>query len=271
MRKSLLLLHKLFFDAYRISRILGFGSATKWVGYIALNLREVITTRTLTVADRKMGFGPFHVKYSNGISFYVCGPESFSGIREMYARDTYLHGGALTLGENDIVVDLGSNAGNFTNLALAHGNNINVICVEPNKNFNAVWQRNLSLNSGFIERATLIRAFVGEKGAKQTRLLHDNAYAGAEWLTEDALIERGNISRIDFLKCDIEGGEFGLLVPGSRLLKMSSRVAAEVHSFAGNVDGFLKMMSEQGFSLKHLQTDPDGTVTGLWDRSAKSS
>ena len=102
--------------------------------------------------------------------------------------------------------------------------------------------------------------------AKQAEMLNDPQYMGAEWISEDQLIEQAGLTRVDFLKCDIEGGEFGLLHPESKLLAMTKKIAIEVHSFAGDVEQFLNMLVTQGFTLKYVQRDPDGTVTALGSR-----
>lgn len=67
-----------------------------------------------------MGDGPFRVRYQKGVVFSVRRNGVFSGIREIYARDTYLHGRILAIADGDTVADLGSNMGNFSNLAQAH-------------------------------------------------------------------------------------------------------------------------------------------------------
>ena len=47
---------------------------------------------------------------------------------------------------------------------------------------------------------------------------------------------------------------------------MAQKIAIEVHSFAGDVEKFLEMLVAQGFTLKYVQRDPDGTVTALGSR-----
>lgn len=87
-------LSKLSNDARRISVILGLGMAARWLAAVALKLPAILIAKNLQSADRAMGEGPFRVRYRDDVSFSICGPGAFSGIREMYARDTYLHGGA---------------------------------------------------------------------------------------------------------------------------------------------------------------------------------
>ena len=261
-------LKKLFGDFFGLINVCGPKVALKWLGQVFFRLPEVLKKKNLQPADRGMGMGPFQVKYAlAGSSFTVIGEEAFSGIREMYVRDTYLHGGVLTISEEDTVVDLGANMGNFTNLALAHGAGVNVIAVEPNANSNSVFEESVGSNPGYLDRVKLIRAFVGLMAGKQQSLSQDSAYSDAPWLSEDELIQRAGVEKIDFLKCDIEGGEFDLLTPQSRLLAMTRLIAVEIHHFAGDVDAFIKMLRSCSFTILNIQRDPDGTATVLAKRS----
>lgn len=82
-------------------------------------------------------------------------------------------------------------------------------------------------------------------------------------MTEDELIEQAEIDRVDFRKYDIESGKFGLLTPDSKLLGMAQSLAVEIHHFAGDVDGFLRMLEAAGFTLFAVDEAPDGTATAL--------
>src|SRR5256885_26585 len=119
----------------------------------------------------------------------------------------------------------------------------------------------LALNHGFAERVRVIQAFLGH--AIQLNLAADLSYARASWMTEEELLEATSLKCVDFLKCDIEGGEFGLLHRESALLRMTRKLAIEVHAFAGDVHAFIDMLKEVGFTIKHIQRDPDGTATVL--------
>lgn len=261
------LFKKLYGDFFGLIRVLGAFLALKWAAMVFLNFNGIAKARNLQLADQAMGEGPFFIRFSADVGFWIGGPGAFSGIREMYVRDTYLHQGLLTIEDGNVVLDLGANMGNFTNLALAHGRSVRVVSVEPGRDLNESYRKSLGLNTGFVDRAQLLRAFVGAMDAKQAEMLTDPQYVGAGWISEDELISQAGLERIDFLKCDIEGGEFGLLHPESMLLKMARKIAIEIHHFAGDVDKFMSMLVEQGFRLNSIQRDPDGTVTVLGSRS----
>jgi FkbM family methyltransferase len=183
----------------------------------------------------------------------------------MYVRDTYLRGGCLEIDDGDIVVDLGANMGNFTNLALAHGPRVRVIAVEPNHAFLGSMEASLALNDGFAERVRVMQAFLGH--ASNTRLdLTDPSYTRASWITEEELLEATSLKCVDFLKCDIEGREFGLLHRESALLRTTRKLAIKVHAFAGDVQTFIHTLRKVGFTLRHIQRAPDGTAAVLAKR-----
>lgn len=195
------------------------------------------------------------------------GRGAVSGIREMYVRDTYLRHGLLQIADGDVVVDLGANMGNFTNLALAHGPNVKVVAVEPSLAMNKSFVNSVNLNLGFIERTTLIRVFLGKPNKKIVGLIGDDPnYTDVPWIDEPELIARAGLGRIDFLKCDIEGGEFALLGKNSKLLSMAKSIAAEVHAFAGDVPAFLQILRDRGFAILDEQWAPDGSCTVLAKR-----
>lgn len=252
-------------DFFGLWRICGGFLAIRWLILIPLNAVPIFRRGDLQPADQALGAGPFHIKIAHiNSKFWIKGPSAISGIREMYVRDAYLHNGTLSIADGDTVLDLGANMGNFTNLALAHGRNVRVVAVEPNRVSNSVFHSSLKMNEGFSSRASLVRTFVGLVGNKQELLIaSDDAYQGATWMSEGELLSKENLDVIDFLKCDIEGGEFDLLDGNSKLLAMTKSLAIEVHSFAGDVDSFLENIEASGFDILSKKWDPDGTCTAL--------
>jgi len=256
-------LKKLLGDFFGLARVCGVGVAFKWLSAVVANLPAIVKVGDLQPADRALGAGPFRValkRYRAGFS--IAGAQAVSGIREMYVRDVYLRDGWLRINDGDTVLDLGANMGNFTNLALSMGPNVRVVAVEPNQASNDVFVNSVGNNPGFLARVRLVRACLGEASAWQNSSLSDDPdYAGAPWMSEDELIELAGLKTIDVLKCDIEGGEFFLLNPASKLLSMAKALAIEVHAFAGDVGQFVADLESCGFTLGPAQTDPDGTMT----------
>jgi FkbM family methyltransferase len=166
-----------------------------------------------------------------------------------------------------MVVDLGANMGNFTCMALAAHPDTRVIAIEPSRSLNDAFIASVGLNPGFLERVRLVRAFVGGLGAKQQTALQKQSedYGDAVHLTEQKLLQLAG-GRIDFLKCDIEGSEFDLIKPHSRILHATRKFACEVHAFGGAVQEFIDGVTKSGFKVLHVKRDPDGTATLLAKR-----
>ena len=157
--------------------------------------------RNLQVADYAMGAGPFLItlkKYA--CKFKISSPQAISGVREMYVRDVYLRDGWLRINDGDTVLDLGANLGNFTNLALSMGPNVRVISVEPSRELNSIFRRSVALNRGFENRVQLFRAFLGRAEEKQINIILENPdYSDAPWMSEQELIERCGVDKVDFI------------------------------------------------------------------------
>ncbi|SEF14586.1 methyltransferase, FkbM family [Rhizobiales bacterium GAS191] len=242
-------------------RVCGAPVAVHWLLLVALRFGSIIKEGSLAPADRSLGPGPFLVRFPTcQAAFRVRGEGSISSVREMYVRDCYLHHGALAIRDGDTVVDLGANVGNFTNLALAHGGSVRVVAVEPSRQLNEAFELSLALNRGHRERVQLLRAFVGGLPEKQKSIIEtDHNYSDAPWMSEAELIRSIRIDRVDFLKCDIEGGEFDLFRKDSRLLQMSRTLAVEIHAFGGDVESFVQIVRDLGFAIRLQKNANDGS------------
>lgn len=252
---------KLCGDVGRLWRICGPVVAAKWLTGIIVTMPVVLRRKDLQSADVWVGEGPFQIRLPDyRAHFLVGGPHILSGIREMYCRDVYCRKGILRVEPGDFVADLGANMGNFTILSLACGA-ARVVAVEPSAEMNERFWRNVCLNPGFKERVTLMRAFVGHEGAKQAALRSDRRYADAPFVSERDVLRRLG-GHIDFLKCDIEGSEFGMMTPDG-LFSCARKIAVEVHAFAGPPSSFIRFLKDLGFRILHTKVDPDGSATVL--------
>ena len=171
-----------------------------------------------------------------------------TGIREVWVRDCYLAGGFLSIGGDDVVVDLGANIGTVTMLALGSGPGVRVVAVEPNEIASASLLATAKLN-GWENRLRQCRAFVGGKTPTQDTMLTASEFQTAPFLSEQQFIDQFDLTKIDFLKCDIEGSEFELLTQDSKLLAMSRQLAIELHTAYGDATAFARMLEELGFEV----------------------
>jgi FkbM family methyltransferase len=251
-------------DAIGIAEACGWRVAVRWLFCIALTLPECIRTRNLQPADRRMGDGPFVVTRS-GARAKLCGRQVFSGVREIWVRDVYLKNDFLKIPDAALVVDLGANMGNFTNLALAQHDNVRVIAVEPSLVLLNALRSSIDMN-GWADRVVVKRAFLGLVTKIQVDVAEDPNYRGVPYLTEESFLEEFDIRRIDLLKCDIEGSEFFMIQPGSRLLSLTARLAIEIHSWGGSVRKFLTHLREMGFEIGAITEDGTGSCIALCRR-----
>ena len=226
--------------------------ALRWLAAIAREARTCISTGTFAVADDAMGDGPFEVTL-RGASASLVGKHVFGGLREIWVRDVYLGGGYLSVPDGSVVVDLGANIGNFTLLALGHGPHVRAVCVEPNPELVPLLQQSLAIN-GWTDRAQIFPSFlIGPRNLVKVP-------PSMPPIDEDQLIARAGLDRIDFLKCDIEGGEFDLLHPGSSLLRMARQIAIEVHRAAGPADEFAGLLRAAGFEVRESFSGADAFI-----------
>ena len=224
--------------------------AVRWLAKVALHFRACVRQRSLQPADVAMGAGPFHVRLGTAKAKLV-GAQAISGAREIWVRRVYLGGDFLRIKDGDTVVDLGCNMGNFSMLALGHGPRVRVVAVEADPLMCEKWRHSVAANE-WQDRAQLFNAFIGgdsniQPGLKDRR---------ARTISEQELIDHAGISRIDFLKVDIEGSEFDLLTRDSRLLAMTDQLAIELHTQVGDVPAFLRTLEELGFELGPAKIDP---------------
>jgi FkbM family methyltransferase len=212
-----------------------------------------------------MGDGPFEVSRKSARA-KLLGPQVFSGIREIWVRDVYLKNDYLKIAPGATVVDLGANLGNFTNLALAQHADVRAIAVEPSLPLSIFIRESLEVN-GWTNRAFVKRAFLGTETEVQAAVAAgDPAYSGAEYISEAAFLAEFNIDRIDFLKCDIEGSEFFLLDPQSKILSMTRNLAIEIHSAGGSIARFLDCVKSAGFQVGSVIEDGGGACIALCKR-----
>lgn len=245
------MLSKLVSDFKGIARVVGIGTALRWLACVVATLPSALKTRNLLAADRMMGTGPFRVRHAIGTAL-LTGEDAFSGLREIWVRDVYAGGGFLRIPDHGTVVDLGANMGNFSAMALAANTTARLIAIEPSAPLGARWATTMAIN-GFEGRAQLCRAFIGIFTAKQQHHFEsDPAYNDVPTINEDEFLKRYAIDHIDFLKCDIEGSEFFMTEATSHLLDITDRIAIEVHDFGGDPQYFLDTLRSRGFTDLHI-------------------
>lgn len=250
----------IFCDFVGLGRVCGWGNALRWLFAVLTHLPECRRQGNLQPADRVFGDGPIRV-WRQGRSAWVAGPCIYTGIREVWVRDSYWTGGLSALPDGGTLLDLGSGSGLVTLLALTCSPNIRGVAVEAHADRCKTLSQLLQLNHA-ADKVKVINAFVGSdtefgRTLRETENAHD-----VPAISESQLIERTGLSRIDLLKCDIEGSEFGLFGPGSRLLAMTRQLIMEAHPHAGDVDALVRDIRAQGFDIDLHQQGPTFIVIG---------
>jgi FkbM family methyltransferase len=251
-------------DARGIAMRCGWLVAFRWLWCVALTFRACVESRNLQPADLRMGSGPFLVD-RRGARARLTGQQVFSGIREIWVRDVYLKNDYLKIPKGALVVDLGANLGNFTSLALAQHADVRVVAVEPSLSLSNSLRVTTS-NNGWSNRVAIKRAFVGLTTKAQAGVTNSPDYMGAPFVTEQAFLDEFDIRRIDFLKCDIEGSEFYMLDPSSRMLSITTNLAIEIHVWGGSLPRFLDHLRDIGFEIGSVVTDSTGSCIALCRR-----
>lgn len=249
---------KLLSDLRGVRRACGWGTAARWLSKIVLSAPQILRERDLQAADLRMGPGPFRVRHKEGQAL-LYGPRVFSGIREVWIRDSYGHKDFLRLPDNALVVDLGANMGVFTTLALAASATSRVIAIEAQPEWAEPMWKSARLN-GFEGRLDYCNAFFGTLTEVQDDVAARSENEGVPAVSESEFLARFGIEKIDFLKCDIEGSEFALLEPDSRLLDIADKVAIEVHHWGGNARLFVDRLREKGFKLVDVEWHGDDCI-----------
>ncbi|MGO9934974.1 MAG: FkbM family methyltransferase [Steroidobacteraceae bacterium] len=259
-------IHKIIIDTGGIAKRCGWLVSLRWLRNIALTLPECLKARNLQPADVRMGSGPFPVNRA-GARAQLIGPQVFSGLREIWVRDVYLKNDYLAIPRGSTVVDLGANLGNFTILALAQHDDVRVVAVEPSVALSDNLREAVSKN-GWSHRVAVKRAFVGIATRVQSSDAENPDYRAAPFISEQEFLEEFGIRKIDFLKCDIEGSEFFLLDPNSKLLSITTNLAIEIHAWGGSVPGFLEHLLKVGFEIGSVESDRGGSCIALCKRPA---
>ncbi len=169
-------------------------------------------------------------------------------------------------GENHtgIVLDIGANIGAFSIYAAQTAEH--VIAIEAStQNFQRL-QKNIKLNA--LDNMSTIHACAASQDGKSTLNFHDvnngmssTLFKGpsktsetVENITFKTLFEAHQIERLNFVKCDIEGGEFDVF-SGANLPYLSrvSSISMEIHCNYATPDKVRKLlldMADAGFDLR---------------------
>jgi FkbM family methyltransferase len=155
----------------------------------------------------------------------------YYGLIENFLLDIY-HTSSIK--PDDTVVDLGAGIGDFAVKAMRRAKN--VIAVEPNQQDFELLLKNLQANG--CHNVVPVDMGVASKAEMKQITYTGRTYSfKAETLT--AILQRQRISRVDFIKLDIEGYETEVIESSIDIIKQTRLIAIEMHGTKKSIDAML--------------------------------
>jgi autotransporter strand-loop-strand O-heptosyltransferase len=145
---------------------------------------------------------------------------SDAAIKEIEENNMYDR--LFTVEEGDIVVDLGASLGPFT-YSILPNNPKQCYVVEPLSYQVDVLKRNVGRDN-----VKIIQGAITDK--KKIEITWDNVTEVVSTFTFKEFLDENKIDKIDFLKCDCEGGEYDVFQPSNiEFLKTIPKIVTEFH------------------------------------------
>jgi len=184
------------------------------------------------------------------------------------------------VGPGDVALDIGANIGAHSlHLARLVGDTGRVTCFEPTSYAYAKLRRNLALNSTLAGRVTAEQVMLtdpahpevepflfaswplrAEESLHARHLGLARSTAGARATTLDRYLEEKGISRVDFVKLDVDGHECAVLGGASGLLRDAGpTILLEISPYqleeaGSSVGELLELLGSSGYGLSHLSS-----------------
>lgn len=234
---------RLLEELWLVSKILPISLFWRWILGIPQCFKTLLETKSLGALDRVFG-DSFKIVWNQQIL-------SFDGLdfgvfREIYGHLCYCNKGELKDAKH--ILDLGANGGAFTIFALEEAPYARVHAVEAQSEFIDIIEHNAKQNR-HGDRVSLECALVGGFYNEWTNLLRQKNPTLKIFNILDYL---SRVGTCDFLKCDVEGGEFYLFQGDLSWTQSVKRIALEFHPDYGDVDELEKKLKQQGFKIKKV-------------------
>lgn len=213
-------------------------------------------------------------------------------IKEVFEQLSYLRPG-FEIRPSDTVVDVGGNVGVFSLWAASQAKR--VITIEPTEAIE-VLEKSLKLNQ--INNITTLKQAVTSYRGELEMLLHPNCnaishqagYQPNQWLrrliklflrleleppvsvrcpcdTLESILQKQNVTQVDLLKIDCEGGEYAIIDSLSDTsLQGISKIVLEFHEFhpSHNHKTIVRRLSHAGFKVSTTRSWKDRLIqTGM--------
>ena len=224
----------------------------------------------LTLDTLKLQTGPFIAQSNSGLKLSLRPNvgESFTFYENLIRQDYLQHG--IHLKPGDTVIDIGANIGAFTVLAASRvGSNGKVLAFEPEAMTFECLLKNIQLNR-FANVTAINQAIDKTEGLAELRVGHKSAFSNIHGRLEHMkslttqtvktttlarVFETFKITKVNLLKIDCEGSEYGLFE--SLPLSLATRIeqiAMEVHHTLEHHPQEIRLQLEQlGFKVQNTQ------------------
>lgn len=176
----------------------------------------------------------------------------------------------------DVVLDIGAAFGSYTLSALSMGAEI-VIAAEPGKDEFINLSSNLLLNSGYINHCAVLPVLVVDNKNKELKycskshsVVSENDAENRIQTTLTDLVYYFGLSKVDWIKIDVEGFEDKVLIGGEEILeKFSPKLLIENH--IGFVSNIKELINDILIPLNYKEIDNIVGNAGndnwsLWDK-----
>lgn len=233
----------------QIWRISDRATAMAYYAAICASLPQIILSRSLAFADRRMAGRKRLCHFDTKGRGIVLQGSCFGLVREIYGQQCYLPPlEGFHIKPSDHVIDLGANVGVFTMLAANTGGK--VIAVEAQSELLEALKVNLNRNN-IAFKVTIVLGLVGAGTgifSDESKLKKTAGYAfQPPKLTMQQILRDNGIEKVDFLKMDIEGSEFDLLRTDNAWLERVEKIAMEVHQQYGDINKAIRTIEDYGF------------------------
>ncbi|MEM6478085.1 MAG: FkbM family methyltransferase [Pseudomonadota bacterium] len=243
---------KLVREISGVARVCGPLTGLKYLAACLTAIPGIARTKTLQPADERMGTVSVTCKHGtvaypskelDAANTLQGDSPAFSAIREIFARDVYGHG-FTTLPKIKTMLDLGANRGVVTLYGVKSLGAEWVCGIDPTDGYDKVFAHLADANDLAEGQRHRIKKFVGSAGGEET-------------LTVGMVLKDHGIAKLDFLKCDIEGGENAVFLEDpAEFLNVTDRLVMELHPAMGSRSEEIgARLSAAGFSFKSYDAD----------------
>jgi FkbM family methyltransferase len=189
--------------------------------------------------------------------------------KECFFDQTYIKGLSKDVFKNAplTVVDIGANVGFFSLFMFSKDKKAKIFAYEPMplnfKLLNKYKQENTDLNYTVVnkavsnEKTTITLNYDSSDSFSTAATIFDTSTQGdkiqVETTTLEAILNDNNLSKIDFLKLDCEGSEYGILYGASTaVLNKISNISIETHPGKQdneNINSLVTYLKKNGFEI----------------------